>query len=184
MNKQLDEMIDEAERQRDEGWALLDGLDDERFSRRPAPDRWCIGEQLAHVPLTDRPYFAPIEASLENARDRDLRSDGPFQGSLVGNWFTRTLDAPVKRRMKTPAKLKPAPHLDRETVRADFVACRGELIELMRSSYDVDLDRAKMRSPFLVLMKFPVYNAYTILLAHARRHIWLAKRTLPEGTIQ
>lgn len=100
---------------------------------------------------------------------------------MVGNWFTRTLDAPVKRRMKTPAKLKPAPNLNREGVRVDFVACREELIELLRSSDNLDIDKAKIRSPFLSLLKLPVYNAFTVLLAHARRHIWIAKRTLPEG---
>jgi len=181
LNEQLEDMVVEAERQRDEVWALLDSVDDERFAGRPEPDRWSLGEQIAHIPLTDRPYLTAVGAALEDARARDQLSVGPFRGSWLGNWFARSMEPPVKRRMKTFAKLKPPSDLNREAVRLDFVACREELIESLRAFDNLDVDRVRIRSPFLPLLKLPAYNAFTILLAHARRHIWIAKRTFPEG---
>jgi hypothetical protein len=42
----------------------------------------------------------------------------------------------------------------------------------------VDLDRATMRSPYLKLLKMPLYSAYQVLLLHADRHLWLAREIL------
>jgi len=163
---------------RDEVEAFLLSLDDEQFSRRPEPDRWSIGEQIAHIPLTDRPYLLALDAALEEARGRGLRSPGPFRGSAIGNWFGRSMEPPVKRRMKTFSKLRPSAGLNRDAVCEDFVACREELVEVLRRSDGLDLDRAKIRSPFLSLLKLPTYNAFTIILAHARRHVWIAQGIL------
>ena len=180
MNHQLEDMIAEAERQRDEVSALLAEIDDERFSRRPEPHRWSPGEQIAHVPLTDRPYLERIARALSDARQAGRTSNGPFKGQMIGSWFARLMEPPPKRRMRTPNKLEPAADLERAEVRADFVACREELIEQLRAADGVDIDRARMRSPFLAVLKMPVFCAFEVLLAHGRRHIWLAKQTLAE----
>ncbi len=87
------------------------------------------------------------------------------------------MEPPVKRRMRTSKKLEPLRDLDRETVRADFAACRDEMIALLRDADGLDLDRAKITSPFLSILRMPVFSAYQVLLAHARRHIWLARQT-------
>ena len=53
--------------------------------------------------------------------------------------------------------------------------CREEMIQLLRAADGIDLDKARFTSPFASFLKMPVYSAYNVLLAHARRHIWLAK---------
>lgn len=178
MNEQLENMIDEAARQRDRVDAMLAGGDDAALLTRPEPDRWSAAEQIAHLPLTERPYLAEISRSLAEARDRGWRSDGIFRGGLIGNWFARLMEPPPKRRLPTMRKLEPPPDLDRETVRADFAGCRAELIALLGDADGVDLDRAKIASPFLSLLRMPVFSGFRIVLAHGRRHIWLAERTL------
>lgn len=181
MNPQLQEMIAEADRQREQVTALLDALDDQAFSRRAGPGRWSVGEQIAHVALTDRPYLAAIEAALREGRARDRRSGGPFKGGMLGNWFARALEPPPRRRLRTRPDLMPPPGLERHAVRDDFAACRRELAATIASAADLDLDRIKIRSPFLSLLKMPVFSAFHVLLAHGRRHIWNATRTLEQG---
>jgi hypothetical protein len=88
------------------------------------------------------------------------------------------MEPPPKRRMKTPGKLEPPPALDRDAVIGDFAACRAEMVQTLRSADGIDLDRTTIRSPFLWLLKMPVFSAYQVLLAHGRRHIWLARETL------
>ncbi len=173
-------MIAEAERQRDEVSALLRDLADDEFSRRPDLRRWSPGEQIAHVPLTDRPYFEKIGRSQKRARSAGLESSGPYRGGKLGNWFARTMEPPVKRRMRTSKKLEPPRELDREAVGADFAACRDEMIALLRDADGLDLDRAKIASPFLSILRMPVFSAYQVLLSHGRRHIWLARRTIEQ----
>ena len=85
------------------------------------------------------------------------------------------MGTPVKRRMKTPKKLEPQADLGRETVRAEFVDLRNDLANLLRAADGLDLDAIRMTSPFLSLLKMPLYSFYQVLLIHGRRHIWLAK---------
>jgi hypothetical protein len=176
VNDQLRALIEEAERQSTEVSAILAGIDQDRFARRPAENRWSAGEQIAHVPITDRPYLAVIAAAL--AAGEPARPDQRFRGGKVGNWFAGMMEPPPKRRMKTPVKLEPPPALDRDAVIRDFAACRAEMVETLRSADGVDLDRCTIRSPFLWLLKMPVFSACQVLLAHGRRHIWLARETL------
>ena len=162
---------------------MLDGVDDGRFSERPDPNRWSPGEHIAHLLLTDRPYYGAIDEALAEAKRRRWTSEGPFKGSAIGNWFGRSMEPPVKRRMKTPRRLEPRAALSREEVRADFVACREEFVDLVRRADGLDLDKARMTSPFLSLLKMSSYSGFHVLLSHARRHIWLARQILPEGSL-
>jgi hypothetical protein len=116
--------------------------------------------------------------ALDEARRRGRMSDGPFRGRPLGNWFARKMEPPVKRRFKTMSALEPPKTLDPTTVRTDFSRCRDELIDLVRGGEGVDFDRATIRSPYLRLLRMPVSSACNVLLAHARRHIWLARRAL------
>lgn len=179
MAHRLEDMIAEAVRQRDEVSELLGGMDEAQATRRTDGGRWSAAEHIAHLTLTDRPYFPAIEEPLLKARAAGRLADGPFRGGAIGNWFARILEPPPKRRMRTPKKLEPSRDLDRETVAAEFVACRDELIALMRSADGVNLDRAVMRSPFLAILRMPVSSAFEVLLSHGRRHIWLAREAAP-----
>jgi hypothetical protein len=60
-------------------------------------------------------------------------------------------------------------------VRTEVIRCREALIDVVRSNLGVDFDRATLRSPFLWLLKMPVYSACHVLLNHGARHIWLAR---------
>lgn len=182
MTENLEDIIVEARRQRDEMDAFLASLDADAFARRPAPDRWSPGEHLFHVTLTDFPYIEAIRAALDEARARGRMSNGPFRGRPLGNWFAGAMSPPVKRRMKTTRQLEPPPDLDPESVRADVARCRNELIDVVEANVGVDFDRATMRSPFLKLLKMPVYSACRVLLGHGARHLWLAREAA--GTLE
>lgn len=184
MTENLEDIIVEARRQRDEMGAFLDSLSDEAFSRRPGPDRWSPGEHLVHVTLTDPPYIDAMREALQTARSRGQMSNGPFRGRPLGNWFARQMAPPVKRRIKTTRQLQPPPELDRPAVRTEVVRCREALIDVVRSNVGVDFDRATLRSPFLWLLRMPVYSACHVLLNHGARHMWLAREAagmLAEG---
>jgi len=153
------------------------GYPDE-FLRRPGEDRWSAAEHLAHLPLTERPYFTVIEAALRAARSRGRLGVGPFKGGAVGNWFARMMEPPVTRRMKTIQRLRPPLALTIDGVVAEFEAARDALRGSLELAKGVDLDAAKLRSPFLKPLKMPVSSAYPVLLSHARRHLWLAHEAM------
>ncbi len=181
MSGQIDVLIDRARLQAEDARSLASAHAG-TFLVRPTEDRWSAGEQIEHVTLTDGPYLEVIDPVIRTARIRDLLGDGPFEGGTLGNWFARMMAPPVKRRMKTPGKLQPAADLDAERVVQGFEKVRAELVASLESARGVDLDRAKMRSPYLKLLKMPLYSAYEVLLTHADRHLWLAREIL-EGSL-
>ena len=180
MSSQLDGLIDRARMQMEDAHALA-GVHEARFMTRPSPDRWSAGEQFQHIALTDEPYLKVIETALREARIRGFLGDGPFRGGKLGNWFARSMAPPVRRRMKTMKKLHPAPDLSAQDVLANFDRVRNDLIANIELARGVDLDRATIRSPYMRLLKMPVWSAYEVLLTHADRHVWLARQIVKEG---
>jgi len=181
VSAQIDEWIAEAARQAGEARALSESHP-EAFLRRPGQDRWSAAEHVAHLPLTERPYFPVIEASVRSARSRGRLGEGPFKGGVVGNWFARTLEPPVTHRIKTMRQLYPPLALTAEGVVAEFEATRDALRASIELARGVDLDAAKLRSPLLKVLKMPVSSAYPVLLAHARRHLRLAHEAIANVT--
>lgn len=181
MSGQIDGLIDRARMQMEDARALA-GVHEARFMERPSPDRWSAGEQFEHVALTDRPYLGVIETALREARITGVLGDGPFTGGKVGNWFARSMAPPVRRRMKTMKQLHPTPDLTVQGVLSHFDQVRNELITNMELARGVDLDRTTIRSPYLKLLKMPVWSAYEVLLTHADRHIWLARQSVKDGS--
>jgi len=177
VSTQIDEWIAEATQQAGEARALAESHPD-AFLRRPGEDRWSAAEHLAHLPLTERPYFPVIEASLRDARSRGRLGDGPFKGGVVGNWFARMLEPPVTHRIKAIEKLHPPLALTPEGVVAEFEAARDALRASLELAGGVDLDAAKLRSPLLKVLKMPVSSTYPVLFAHARRHLQLANEAI------
>lgn len=177
MSGQIDQMIDRARMQAEDARSLAHDYP-ETFLTRLVEGRWSPAEQIEHVSMTDPPYLQVIDPALRAARIRGQLGEGPFEGGAVGNWFARSMAPPVKRRMKTMKKLHPAPDLSAEAVVQGFEKVRTDLIGSLESARGVDLDRAKIRSPYLKLLKMPIYSAYQVLLDHADRHLWLARQML------
>ena len=177
MNAQIDEMINAAGRQAQEARSLVHDHSDV-FTRRPEEHRWSAAEHIAHISLTDRPYLDVIEPAILKAREGGKLGEGPFRGGTVGNWFANSMKPPVKRRMKTMKRLHPPAELDVDAVLHEFETTRADLVRTLEGARGVDLDRAKMRSPFLKILKMPVYSGYRVLLIHADRHLWLVREAI------
>lgn len=176
---EIADWIAESERQRDELGVLIEGHPPEALDWRPAPSRWSIGEHITHVARSNEEYLTAMEEALRQARERGLLGSSPYKRTFVGPRFVRLLEPPVTRRFKTLKRLIPPsdgpPIADR---RARFESAMDRFEALYRANADVDLGRARMRSPFFRLLKFSLADAAGILLAHNRRHLWLMDEVL------
>lgn len=177
MSGQIDVMIDRAKLQAEDARELSLAYPDD-FLVRVEEDRWSPAEQIEHVSLTDPPYLEVIDQALREAHLRGTLGEGPFRGGKLGNWFARSMAPPVKRRMKTFKALHPATDLTPEEVVQRFEKVRSDLVAGLERARGVDLDRATIRSPYMKLLKLPLYSAYQVLLSHGDRHLWLARGML------
>ena len=57
------------EESRREFLAAIDGLTDEQWKWKPAPDRWSVGEVAEHVILAEAGQFATVKKAIASAPD-------------------------------------------------------------------------------------------------------------------
>jgi hypothetical protein len=180
VNSELEGYLEESRYIRQDVGAIVANLNDEQFTWRPAPDRWSIGECFEHLNLTAAAYIPAIDGAIEDARARNLRSDGPFVYPLVERLFVASNEPPPRRRFKAFKAYRPPSRLSPDTVMNAFSAWQDRLAERVKRADGLDLRRARRRSPILPIMKWSLGTMFALVLAHERRHIWQARQVRNE----
>ena len=186
MNPELDIYLEQIRYIRQDVAAIVANLDDARFTWRPAPDRWSIGECFEHLNLTAAAFVPASDAALEDARARNLLSKGPFVYPLFERLFVASNEPPPRRRFRAFKPYRPSVRLSHDAVMNAFSAWQDRLVERIKRADGLDLRRARRRSPILPIMKWSLGTMFALVLAHERRHIWQARqvrneRRFPEG---
>ncbi|HEX9705285.1 MAG TPA: DinB family protein [Gemmatimonadales bacterium] len=187
MHRELQEMLEQIEKVKAEGRALVAGLSHEQFNWRPAPNRWSVGECLDHL-NTIRKVFPAIDHTIDEAERRGLKSVGPFRYGWWSRLVVRSMEPPPWFRMRTFPMLFPAstPLAPSEVLR-DFLELRDQLGQRIRRADGLDLKRAVVQSPVSRFVRLPLGAYFAFLLAHDRRHLWQARQVIatpgfPGGT--
>lgn len=174
----VDEYQSEVDRQTRVVEELVAGLDQEQLAWRPKPEKWSVGEHVVHLIRTIPPYLVELDEGLADARERGLHADGPFRRPWLGEWVIRTMEPPPGIPIPTVKKLVPERGLPRERLLESWRDAQDSLLASMDQARGLDLGRARIRSPFVPLLRVTVDQAYRLILAHGRRHIWLVRRTM------
>lgn len=160
--------------------ALVDGLSDEAFNRKPAPDAWSAGECVVHLNTIAKAYLPELEAAVAKGGPR---GEGPFRYGWVARKFVDML-RPGSRSISTAPAMKPPPS---EGVRSDIDMDRAlgrfrtdvdRFLALIDKADGLDLAKVTIRSPFLKLLKLPIGAAFEALGVHAVRHVMQAERAV------
>lgn len=174
----LDGYRDGLNRQTREVEELVSGLSDDQLEWRPEPEKWSVGEHVVHLARTNRPYLEAIRETLAEARDRGLTGRGPFRKPWLAEWVVKAMEPPPRLKVPTMKELVPEPGLPIDRVLEVWRESQSALLASVDDAEGLDLGRARMRSPFLPLLKLTADQAYRAVLAHNRRHIWHARRTM------
>lgn len=170
------DLIGELEASERDAHALAGGLSDGQLNWSPAPGRWSIGQCLDHLTRTVGLYPEAIRRMIGEAAAREAAGGGPYREGWISRYVVASLEPPVRHRVRTIAAVVPPPRLERERVLAEFTAAHRQLAELVRSAGDVDPRRARMRSPFMRVLRFTLGQVLRMNAAHARRHLWQARQ--------
>ena len=169
----LQKCLDELETIESDLRALTDGLSETGLRWSPGSGAWSILHCLEHVNRTTEVYLPNIDAAIERGRRRKTIGGKSSRGTLLGSWLIESLEPPVKRRFKAPKTFQPLPDPDRDAV-GNFVRLRGELRERIGRSSGLDLGRIRLSSPAMKILRVSLGQAFRVLAAHDRRHLWQA----------
>ena len=171
--RQLCEIVHEAKE-------MLKGVTDKQMLQRPSPSQWCVAECLHHLNLTAEESLVLVDACMVEANQNRWYSDGPFHCGWLGHWFIRSMEPPVKLRLKTTKGFAPIPNLNPTQVRVDFLCCQEKLLVQLYELNGLHLTRMKVRSPFIKQLRYSLFVWLGILLAHERRHLWQAHEVVKQ----
>jgi hypothetical protein len=178
LTPELDALRMQFERVSAEVGTLVDGLRDEQFHWRPAPEVWSIAECLDHLNVTARVYLPQFDRGIDDAARRSAYGRGPFRSSWVGRVLVRTSEPPSRFRMKAPELFRPTAGRPRHEVTTALRGYQVELVERLSKANGLDLERARVTSPVSKWLGFSLCAGFALIAAHERRHLWQARKMM------
>lgn len=172
-----------------EFFAAIDGVNDEQWKWKPAPDRWSVGEIAEHIVLAEAWQFGsvrraislPVNPNWENQTKEAsqeatawLRKVSPVSPGLVQQTtgkteFMERVIGPRLGRARALEFIIPRGGMTQARVRELFDSQRAEMVKFVKET-EVDLEKHTLENPFPV---FGMLNAYQWLIyapLHTMRH--------------
>jgi hypothetical protein len=171
----LDEALNAAER---EARTLADGLTEAQGAWRAAPGSWSVAECLDHLATANRVYLGAMRPAADRALAQGSHRRRPAQPGLVGGWFVRTLEPPVKPLLKgkAPQSIRPRTSPALTDAASQFLASQAEVRTFLRTYAGIDLAGVRFPNPFIRGVRFSLATGLHVIAAHERRHLWQARR--------
>lgn len=174
--------IEEVEKELSEAtrraWALVHSTDGRLFTVRPNPASWSAAECISHLSISTEMFLPVLRTALDEARKKGMKAKGKPKMDLIGRVLRWFLEPPIRQRVKTTAPFVPRSVRAKSEAFGEFASLQSKLAEILNSSRDVDLAKVRIVSPFDRRVKYNVYSAFRIVVAHQRRHLWQAEQAV------
>jgi len=99
---------------------------------------------------------------------------------LAGKLLIKSLEPATTRKLKAPKRFQPAQSDISGSVINDFVDLQGKVVEKMKATEHLDLERIVITSPVSAAITYSLMDAYRIIVVHEQRHFQQAKRVMEE----
>jgi hypothetical protein len=156
--------------------AVVDGLTEALGTWRSEPSSWSVAECLDHLAVSNRIYLAAMGPSAADALANGRSRQGPAMPGVIGRWFARTLEPPVKPRfkMKAPRKIRPRQSPPLADATAAFLTSQIDVQRFLRTYAGIDLTGVRFPNPFITGVRFSLATGLHVIASHERRHLWQA----------
>jgi hypothetical protein len=149
---------------RKEFLAAIDGVTEEQWKWKPAPERWSVGETAEHIVLAEAALFGNVQKAIASPPNPawEEKTKGKTE-------FIERVMAPRLGKAQAPDPIVPTGKLGQGQVRETFERQRVE-IEKFAKETQVELKQYTVEHPFAV---FNTLNAYQWLIyvpLHTMRH--------------
>ena len=137
---------------------------------------WSIVQCLSHLARTNRIYAAAMYEAAARANVRSELASQCIAPGLFGAWFVRSLEPPVRTRVKARQKVYPVTRADPSEILAEFVDSHKPVRSVIEVVSDMDVNRIRFKNPFVPFLRFTVGTGLLVITAHDRRHLWQANQ--------
>ena len=172
LHPELQQVKSELDRAIDGVRVLTASLGDAHLNWRTDPTRWSIGQHVQHLSIVAQLYEPHIARAIAKARAAGTLSDGPYSHGWIGRKFIQLAEPPPRRRFPAPKSMHPPSTTDARILLPEFNHAHDRIVALIAASTGLDLGRVTVRTPVSALLRLSLGQAFALLAAHARRHIW------------
>lgn len=177
MHKDLERALQQFE-ENEKRYELIIKQNATRLHERPRMGGWSIGECVDHVNTIVRELSDPLKETIHKAKAAGKLSTREHRPGFVGKYMTRSMEPPVKKKMKTQKIYVPTAqtNYDAGTLLEQYKDAHNRFKQLMHEADGVDLSKVKMASPAWKLLKLNLGDWFFFTAAHERRHAWQAEQ--------
>ena len=180
MNAELHSLVSQADTVANDARKVFGSLTKEQLNWKPSAERWSVAQCFDHLITTNSGYLPIIDSVLKGQKQSSVWQKLPFFPRIWGKMLIKSLDPSQTRKMKAPKRFEPAQSDVSGSIINDFAAQQGQLIEKMKATENLDLERIVITSPAASVVTYSLMDAYRIIVVHERRHFQQAQRVTQE----
>ena len=125
--------------------------------------------------------FLPVlRLALDDARKKGVLSTKAPKMDILGRVLRWFLEPPIRQRVKTTAPFVPRAVRAKNEAFGEFATLQSKLTDMINAARGVDLRKVKIVSPFDKRVRYNLYSAFMIIVAHQRRHLWQAEKAVAD----
>lgn len=181
MNAELDTLIQNARTIAADARSSFGKLSAKQLNWKPSAERWSIAQCFEHLITSNKGYLPIIDDLRKGKKKSTIWERLPVLPGLAGKLLIKSLDPASTRKVKAPKKFQPAQSEISPAVIDDFVAVQNEVIEGMKSTSHLDLEKIVITSPVASFVAYSLMDAYRIIVVHEKRHFQQAQRVMAES---
>ena len=161
-----------------ETWAGFGDLTAQQLNWKPSAEQWSVAQCFDHLVTANAAYFPTFDQVLSGDKKNTFWESLPWLPSVWGRLLIKAVSPESKRKLKAPKLIRPSTSsIDRAVIRR-FVAQQDQVIQYMRATEGLDLERIHVTSPIMNLITYSLLDAYRIIVNHEKRHFLQARRVL------
>jgi hypothetical protein len=149
---------------RKEFLAAIDGVTEEQWKWKPAPERWSVGETAEHIVLAEAGLFSFVQKAIAAPPNPDWEAKTKGKTELI-----ERVMAPRLGKAQAPEPLVPSGKLTQAQVRERFEKQRVE-IEKFAEGTELALKEYTAEHPFEFFNTLSAYQWLLYLPLHTERH--------------
>jgi len=181
MKGELDSLVSQADTIANDARSVFGSLAKEQLNWKPAPERWSVAQCFDHLIASNKGFLPIIDSVRKGQKQSSIWQKLPVLPGVWGKLLIKSLDPSTTRKMKAPKKFEPAQSDISSTIVEDFVTQQGKIIDGMKATSHLDLERTIITSPALNIVTYSLMDAYRIIVVHERRHFQQAQRVVEES---
>ena len=172
-------VIDAANNVANEARSTFGHLTPSQLNWKPSAERWSVAQCFDHLLTSNKGYLPIIDNVLAGYR-RTFWQSMPVLPGLMGKLLVKSMDPASTRKVKAPKRFQPAQSEITASVINDFVAQQKQIVDKMKSTEHLDLEKIVITSPVAGVVIYSLMEAYRLIVVHEQRHFQQAKRVTEE----